>query len=183
MGGDAAPGPAEASGASPLAGARSWKRHAARAWAEAGWRAEVEVNLSEGDLRDAGIVRRIETALSAELLDVGRSSLATVHRLPADDLKLDPSFDADIGRREGNQAIVRAVLALAHELGLLVTAGGVQDDEAFETLGALGCDAAQSPALAQAMTAPAALGWALDERTSARDWEGAREAAAPGRPL
>jgi diguanylate cyclase (GGDEF)-like protein/PAS domain S-box-containing protein len=115
------------------------------------------------DLRRAGI------RVSIDGFGVGQSSLTTVHRLPADDLKLDPSFGADIGRREGSQAVVRAVVALAHELGLLVTADGVQDDEAFETLKALGCDAAQGPALARVMTAHEALGWAQDEHTSARE--------------
>jgi diguanylate cyclase (GGDEF)-like protein len=114
-------------------------------------------------------LRRAGVRVSVEGFGVGQSPLTMVHRLPADELKLDPSFGAGICRREGSQAVVRAIVAVAHELGLLVTAEGVLDDEARATMDSLGCDAVQGPGLAPAMTAHEALGWSRDQHMSTRE--------------
>ncbi len=91
---------------------------------------------------------------------VGQSSLAYVRTLPAVDLKIDRSFTSEIGTHDDCLAIIRATVALGHDLGLTVTGEGVEDDEALRTLRALGCDAVQGFGIARPMTAEAALAWA-----------------------
>lgn len=61
---------------------------------------------------------------------------------------------------EGNQAIVRATIALGHDLGLTVTGEGVEDESARETMSGLGCDCLQGAAIARPMPPDVMLAWA-----------------------
>ena len=58
-------------------------------------------------------------------------------------IKIDRSFVQGLGRDDNDAAIVRATIELGHNLGLQVTAEGVEDHATFEVLADLGCDAAQ----------------------------------------
>ena len=73
----------------------------------------------------------------------GQSSLGYLKRFPLDFVKIDQSLVAGLGVNEHDTAIVRATVELAHNLGLQVTAVGVETDEQLEALGFLGCDRAQ----------------------------------------
>src|SRR5207253_11291441 len=57
--------------------------------------------------------------------------------------KIDRSFIASLGRTDRSLAIVRAVIGLAHGLGLPVLAEGVETDDQIETLIREGCDEMQ----------------------------------------
>ena len=67
----------------------------------------------------------------------------SLHHFPGDTLKIDRSFVASMHRNESSDAIVRAVIALAHSLDLRVIAEGVDNSAQLETLQALGCESAQ----------------------------------------
>jgi diguanylate cyclase (GGDEF)-like protein/PAS domain S-box-containing protein len=74
----------------------------------------------------------------------GYSSLAALHQLPVDALKIDRTFIASMGDLdEGSRVIVRSTIALAHSLGLLVIGEGIERPEQAEALRALGCDFGQ----------------------------------------
>lgn len=73
----------------------------------------------------------------------GASSLAALRELRADVLKLDRGFARDLAADQGNRAIVRAVAALAHELGIFVTAEGIESPEQLAVARELGCDNGQ----------------------------------------
>jgi diguanylate cyclase (GGDEF)-like protein/PAS domain S-box-containing protein len=72
----------------------------------------------------------------------GYSSLAVMHSLPLNKLKLDRRFVADFRRPEGI-AVMRAIIGLAHELGLTVLAEGVETEEQRHALQRLDCDELQ----------------------------------------
>jgi diguanylate cyclase (GGDEF)-like protein/PAS domain S-box-containing protein len=73
----------------------------------------------------------------------GYSSLNYLHRFPMDILKIDRSFVSRIEEAEGNLAIVRAIVTLAHQLGMEVVAEGIQTEEQRVRLRALGCEYGQ----------------------------------------
>jgi diguanylate cyclase (GGDEF)-like protein len=73
----------------------------------------------------------------------GHCSLAYLRDLPVQELKLDRSFVRDIAIRQQDAAIVRSTIDLAHSLGLVLVAEGVEDVEAAELLRAMDCDLAQ----------------------------------------
>jgi diguanylate cyclase (GGDEF)-like protein/PAS domain S-box-containing protein len=73
----------------------------------------------------------------------GYSSLNYLHRFPMDLLKIDRSFTSRIEEAEGNLAIVKAIVTLAHQLGMEVVAEGIQTAEQRAKLHALGCEYGQ----------------------------------------
>lgn len=81
--------------------------------------------------------------LSIDDFGTGYSSLAYLRKLPVSELKIDKSFVMDMLASENDAVIVRATVELAHNLGLKVTAEGVESAEALATLQGFGCDIAQ----------------------------------------
>src|SRR3954470_4417628 len=73
----------------------------------------------------------------------GYSSLAQLQRLPVDELKIDRSFVQAMPESASDDTIVRSTIELARNLGLCVTAEGVESEAVLLRLAALGCDFAQ----------------------------------------
>lgn len=89
------------------------------------------------ELRDAGICCAVDD------FGTGYSSLSYLSEFPVDEVKIDRNFVGDMLDNDRHQVIVRSTIALAHELGLTVTAEGVEDMATIQTLVDMGCDAAQ----------------------------------------
>ena len=103
------------------------------------------------ELSDLGV------SIALDDFGTGYSSLSYLHRFSFDRLKIDHSFVRDIIRNEGSLKIVRAIVMLAHSLGLEVTAEGVETDEQLAAVRGEGCDAVQGYYIGRPMTLAAFL--------------------------
>lgn len=73
----------------------------------------------------------------------GYSSLSYLHRFPIHTLKIDKSFVSRIGYENDHTEIVRAIIALAHALGMDAIAEGIEDATQLSQLRALNCEYGQ----------------------------------------
>ncbi|MFF3320913.1 putative bifunctional diguanylate cyclase/phosphodiesterase [Streptomyces sp. NPDC002889] len=97
--------------------------------------------------------------MSLDDFGTGYSSLVHLRRLPVSELKIDRSFVARLAVDNEDAEIVRCTVDLAHSLGLLVVAEGVEDDETWERLRDLRCDAVQGWLVAAAMPPQETTAW------------------------
>jgi diguanylate cyclase (GGDEF)-like protein/PAS domain S-box-containing protein len=88
-------------------------------------------------LKDIGV------QLAIDDFGTGYSSLSYLHRLPIDSLKIDKSFIRSMGKGKDSTQIVRAIIGLAHNLGLDVIAEGVETEAQRAQLAEWGCEFAQ----------------------------------------
>ncbi|MFC7409365.1 EAL domain-containing protein [Hydrogenophaga atypica] len=111
----------------------------------------VEIELTEAvALRDpagAGIkIQHLKDAgfrVSIDDFGTGYSSMSYLKRYALDKLKIDQSFIRDLAHDAGDQAIVTAIVKMAHSLGLSTIAEGVETAEQQAFLEAVGCDEIQ----------------------------------------
>ncbi|MGM0982428.1 MAG: putative bifunctional diguanylate cyclase/phosphodiesterase [Pseudomonadota bacterium] len=81
--------------------------------------------------------------ISVDDFGTGYASLSYMSEFPVDEVKLDRSFVGDMLANDRHYLIVRSTIALAHELGLTVTAEGVEDEETLQALVAMNCNNVQ----------------------------------------
>ena len=97
--------------------------------------------------------------LAIDDFGTGYSSLAHLKRLPVDEIKVDRSFVMELARNGNDAVIVRSTIDLAHNLGLEVTAEGVETRDAWEVLGSLGCDNSQGYHMGRPLPADRLVDW------------------------
>ncbi|MET3583374.1 diguanylate cyclase (GGDEF)-like protein [Mesorhizobium robiniae] len=102
----------------------------------------VLMDESETVLRTLRQLRDLGIRIALDDFGIGYSSLGYLHRFPVDKIKIDRSFIRDIDNRD-TAAIVRTVIGLGAQLGITVTAEGVETEEQLEFLRSEGCVEAQ----------------------------------------
>ena len=99
-------------------------------------------------LRDSGIKIWLDD------FGTGFSGLSHLRRVPVDGVKIDRSFIADMLRDPDDLALTTAIIAMAHSLGMIVVAEGVEKEGQYDLLRARGCDLAQGYWLGYPMNMP-----------------------------
>ena len=114
---------------------------------------------------------RTRIGVNAHLDDfgTGASSLRFLHRFPGDALKIDRSLVIDMLTDTGSNEIVKAIVGLAHNLGMDVVGEGVESAEHLERLRLLGCELAQGFHLSAPLTAEAAAHLLAPQRAAGPD--------------
>jgi EAL domain-containing protein (putative c-di-GMP-specific phosphodiesterase class I) len=110
---------------------------------------------------------RMGVTIAIDDFGTGHSSLAYLKRLPVDELKIDKSFMTDMEENDNGAVIVRSTIDLAHNLGLKVTAEGVETQAAWDILEILGCDCSQGYFVGRPMPVEKLAAW-LQESEWAR---------------
>jgi diguanylate cyclase (GGDEF)-like protein/PAS domain S-box-containing protein len=111
----------------------------------------LELELTESALiedteQSAMILRRLKqlgVTLSLDDFGTGYSSLSYLKRFPVDVMKLDRSFFHEQSFSSGNNNFVRAIIDMAHALGLTVVAEGIETEEVMDALREAACDCGQ----------------------------------------
>ncbi len=115
----------------------------------------------------AQIMQQLRTGGVSFAIDdfgTGHSSLAQLHALPVDELKIDRGFVCNLDRSTSNLAIVRSTVELGHSLGLKVVAEGIETPEIWAALLRLGCDLAQGYFISRPMPAGSVSAWTRAQR-------------------
>jgi diguanylate cyclase (GGDEF)-like protein/PAS domain S-box-containing protein len=138
---------------------------------------KLELEITESQLMDNALVAQQQIAalkalglrLSIDDFGTGYSSLAYLKRFDIDALKVDKSFVQDMLHDSADMAIVRAVIALGHSLGLEVVAEGVEDLATAQVLTALDCDELQGYHFSRPIQSDAFETWVAAIPQSAKD--------------
>ena len=135
----------------------------------------LELEITESSVMDRseaslGVLQQLRALGVRIVLDdfgTGYSSLAYLRQLPLDTIKVDRSFVTDLDVRDPNVGIIRAVVSLAHGLGITVVAEGIETEEQARRLRELGCDMGQGYVWAHPAE-PIRVGQFINRRIEAR---------------
>nr|WP_067286428.1 EAL domain-containing protein [Marinobacterium profundum] len=109
----------------------------------------IAIEITESLLMDASFAKRLVAihAMGVEVsLDdfgTGYSSMSYLKKFDIDYLKIDKSFVANLQQGSSDLAICEAVIVMAHKLGIMVIAEGIETLEQRNLLNAMGCDFGQ----------------------------------------
>jgi diguanylate cyclase (GGDEF)-like protein/PAS domain S-box-containing protein len=98
---------------------------------------------AEGTIIVLRALRNLGVHISIDDFGTGYSSLSYLKKFPVDALKIDKSFVDGLGSKDDDTAIARAIINLAHTLGLYTVAEGVETPTQLRALALLGSDKAQ----------------------------------------
>ena len=103
----------------------------------------MAMNDFQSNLKLLNTIREMGVHTSMDDFGTGYSSLSHLQKLPLNVLKVDRAFLKEINTGENSGAITRAIVAMAHGLGLQVIAEGVENTIQLDFLRTLGCETAQ----------------------------------------
>lgn len=137
--------------------------------------AGIDPSLITLEVTEGQMMRRMSTALDVitrlgikrfrlaiDDFGTGHSSLAQLRDLPFDELKVDRGFVHGASTDETRRVICSASLRMAHQLQMQVVGEGIENQEDWDCLSALGCDVGQGYFIARPMPAAKVVDWIHD---------------------
>ena len=125
----------------------------------------TESSIMADPIRTEAIVSRLRSmgvSMSIDDFGTGYSSFSRLQRLPVDEIKIDRSFVMHMANDESDATIVRTIIDLGRNLGIRVTAEGVEDNETWGRLSQLGCDVIQGYILSRPISGIDLDAWLAD---------------------
>jgi diguanylate cyclase (GGDEF)-like protein/PAS domain S-box-containing protein len=120
-----------------------------------------EVNARIKKIRDTGM------SISLDDFGTGYSSLSYLSSYEIDYLKIDRSFIINLTTSSKNQALCKAIITMAHELGYQVIAEGIETEQQLHLLADMGCDLGQGYFISRPLPQHEFVAW-LANRASSR---------------
>ena len=119
----------------------------------------LEIEITEGVLMEdtkravevLSALRRLGVRIALDDFGTGYSSLSYLRSFTFDKLKIDKSFIKGLGQGDDATLIVRTIIGLAHNLGLTITAEGVETAQQLATIREMMCDQVQGYLLGRPM--------------------------------
>lgn len=96
----------------------------------------------------------MDLTLSIDDYGTGYSSMAYLKSLPVQEIKIDKSFVMNLAENAGDEILVRSTIDLGHNLGLKVTAEGIEDQGSLDILKRYGCETGQGYFISKPVPAP-----------------------------
>jgi predicted signal transduction protein with EAL and GGDEF domain len=124
----------------------------------------TETALLEADRRTQRAIHglhRLGVSLALDDFGTGFSSLSNLQRFPVQRVKIDRSFVRNMPRKPRDATLARAIIGLAHGLGMKVVAEGVENEVQLDMLHAFGCDEWQGFLKSQPIAATAVPSFSL----------------------
>jgi diguanylate cyclase (GGDEF)-like protein len=129
--------------------------------------ARLTLELTESGLMEPGddpvaMLQRLKDTgvrLAIDDFGTGHSSLAYLQRLPVDELKIDRSFVRDVDLEPRRYELLATIVQLGHNLGLSVTAEGVEREAELEAVRRVGCELVQGYFTGRPMAVDAFIEW------------------------
>ncbi len=118
----------------------------------------------EKSLQQLQLLREHGFSISMDDYGIGYSALSKLARMPVDEIKIDKCSILNLAETHDDQIIVRSTLNMARELGLRVTAEGVENQASETWLQAAGCNYIQGYFLCRPMAFESIAGWLADFR-------------------
>lgn len=112
----------------------------------------IFIDDGERAMRVLSEVKELDVRLALDDFGTGYSSLSYLQRFPVDIVKIDQGFIVGVDGQPSAGAIVTAITHLAHELGMTVTAEGVETERQRDAVVGIGCDLAQGFFFSLALT-------------------------------
>jgi diguanylate cyclase (GGDEF)-like protein/PAS domain S-box-containing protein len=133
----------------------------------------LELELSESAVMDdvefmlqqLVALKRVGVELAIDDFGTGYSSVPHLQRFPIDALKIDRSVVAELALDPTHLSVTRAIVGMAHTLGLRVVAEGVEDESTAAALRGVACDELQGYHYAQPLPARELEAWATQQQT------------------
>lgn len=136
----------------------------------------LTLEITERVLADSGrtrpvlaALRKLGVAVTVDDFGTGYSSLAYLAHLGIDGLKVDRAFINDIGRNQRTEAVLRSILSLGNNLGVEVTAEGVEDATQLDWLKRESCALAQGYHIGRPMDAATFENWLVNRVRSSEE--------------
>ena len=106
---------------------------------------------AESGLATLDAMRQLGIRIAIDDYGTGLSTLEYLKKIPANEIKIDQSFVKSMRVNRSDLIMVQSTIALAHSLGRIVVAEGVEDRKCLDELARMGCDIAQGFAIGRPM--------------------------------
>jgi len=128
---------------------------------------DIEIEITEGLLLEDSSeinsqlskIRELGISLSVDDFGTGYSALSYLKRCPINTVKIDKSFVKGIPEDREDMVLIHAIIAMAHGLGLVVIAEGIETQEQWDFLKSENCDFAQGYFFSKPLPAPELETW------------------------